>query len=105
MKLKATINNFALYPDPKYGAALVTYPDAGKEYELIIVGFKDSIDKLVLKQTYKMQIKIESKYWPQQNKYSTSAFLLSARKEKKFNPNAGYDRKGLDVALWKNTDK
>ena len=105
MKLSCTITEFILDPHPTYGSFVVEYKDGKEKRKLLVRGFAEVTRQLEEGKDYVMHLKIESNYWPESKKYSTSAFLLRANKARKFNPNAGFDRRGLDRALWKNEGK
>lgn len=105
MKISCTITEFVYDTDSKYGSFVIDYNDQGVQRTLLVKGFSEEVMKLEGGKEYKLNVKIESKWWSESKKYSTSAFLINAKEVKRFNPNAGYDKKGLDVALWKNKDK
>ena len=105
MKLSCTISEFVFDSDPKYGSFVINYNDQGVQRTLLVKGFAEEVMKLEGGKEYKLNVKIESKWWPESKKYSTSVFLLKATKARKFNPNAGFDRKGFERALWRNEGK
>lgn len=105
MKLSCTITEFIPEPNPSYVALMIEYKDGKERRKLLVKSLLEVGKQLEEGKDYTMHLKIESMYWPESKKYSTSAFLLRATKARNFNPNAGFDRRGLDRALWKNDGK
>ena len=105
MKLYCTITEFVFDTDPKYGSFVVNYNDQGTQRTLLVRGFAEEVMKLEGGKEYKLKVKIESKWWTESKRYTTSAFLLRATKVKPFNPDVGFDREGFDIAMWKNEGK
>jgi hypothetical protein len=105
MKLSCEVTEFVYSTEPKYGSFLVSYKDGKVDRNLLVKCFVEELKHIKANVKYTMHVKIESKYWAENKRYSTSAFLISYRKQTKFNPEAGFDRRGLDKALWKNEGK